>query len=406
MAGQALGWLGFGAQVVALTIGPISLVQAFAAGGLAVSVPLASGIFRHHVARIQMLAVLLIAACLATLPLALGHHHHPMRTGVLLGATLTAIVIAVALGLRGLASLQAVAAGMFYGVADAAIKAVSVHWGHHGIGGVLSPWTALAAAATFGGFLTFQAALRRGDAVSAISLMTALTAVLAVGFGALTFGESLGAGPAAVAAHLAAIALGARVRSAARPGPGTDCRGDPGAGDDMRALAAVRRGLVWLGAALASLLMLVLAVLAGTGLLYALRSTPILADGPRIHDALPLLQLAGRDSQPLGHVIVAWLAAGLVLGLALIRFRPLRRTLGVAVLGLLLLLFASDASFALARNLHLTHVLAHRTPPLGAWIEALVLSTGCALPRPLAAARRPVRWGQLAARLPVPGKAV
>src|SRR6202007_1021695 len=42
LSGQALGWAGFIAQVVAVAVAPLSLVQAFAAGGLALSVPVAA----------------------------------------------------------------------------------------------------------------------------------------------------------------------------------------------------------------------------------------------------------------------------------------------------------------------------------------------------------------------------
>ena len=69
LCGQALGWVGFGAQIVAVAIAPLSLVQAFAAGGLALSVPLAAGLFRQRITRQQIFAVLVIAAGLAVLPI-------------------------------------------------------------------------------------------------------------------------------------------------------------------------------------------------------------------------------------------------------------------------------------------------------------------------------------------------
>lgn len=52
-------------------------------------------------------------------------------------------------------------------------------------------------------------------------------------------------------------------------------------------------------------------------------------------------------------------------------------------LGLVLLLFASDASFAVARNLRLSAVLADRVPGDGAWIEGLLLASAAAVPRPV-----------------------
>jgi enterochelin esterase-like enzyme len=65
LAGQAVGWLGFAIQIVAVALAPLSLVEAFAAGGLAFSVPLAAGIFGHRVPRLQVMAVTAVAAGLA-----------------------------------------------------------------------------------------------------------------------------------------------------------------------------------------------------------------------------------------------------------------------------------------------------------------------------------------------------
>jgi drug/metabolite transporter (DMT)-like permease len=206
LGGQALGWIGFGAQTVAVVIAPLSLVQAFAAGGLALSVPVAAGIFRHRVGRRQMLAVLAIAAGLAALPLGFSTARDRLGTEPL-------ILAVVVCGLAGVAIVRvrrrwtaAVAAGVFYGVADAAIKAISLDWQAHGAAALLSGWTAVAAAGTFAGFLAFQSALQ-GSAVAAISLMNALAALVALGCGVLAFAESLGAGAPITVAHALAIAV-------------------------------------------------------------------------------------------------------------------------------------------------------------------------------------------------------
>ena len=92
-------------------------------------------------------------------------------------------------------------------MADAAIKAISVRWSSHGAEALISGWTVLVLAATFAGFLSFQAALRTGSAVPAISLMTAFAALVALACGVFGFGESLGTSPAAVVVHLFAVAV-------------------------------------------------------------------------------------------------------------------------------------------------------------------------------------------------------
>src|SRR5207248_4521909 len=123
------------------------------------------------------------------------------------------------------------------------------------------------------------------------------------------------------------------------------------------------------GSRLGVTIVVLLAPVAGTGWLYALRSLNWLAVGPHIPDSLPLLQLARADAQPLGRVIVAWLPAGLLAGLALARVPRSRRVLVVVIPVVALVLFASQASFALARNFRLSEVLWSRSPGSGPWLE-------------------------------------
>jgi hypothetical protein len=159
---------------------------------------------------------------------------------------------------------------------------------------------------------------------------------------------------------------------------------------DLRASATrhTLRTLVAVAAGVATVLLLLLCLLAGTGLLYGLRGLGWFSVGAPIGDSLPLLQLAGFDGQPLARVAAAWLPAGMIFGLALIRVKPLRRTAMAGVFGLLVLIFASDAAYALTRNLRLSQVLSDRAPGFGPWLEALLFAAGSALPRPFARLRR------------------
>ncbi len=206
LSGQALGWLGFGLQVVAVAVAPLALVQAFAAGGLALSVPLAAGVFRQRVTGAQVLAVLVIAAGLAALPIGFTAAADRLHPGRLVALLALGAVAAAALGRVSAPTARAAAAGIFYGLADAAIKAVSLDWHRHGPASLFSGWTAVAVAGTFAGFLCFQAALETGAPVPGISLMTAATALVALACGLGAFGESLGAGAAASVVHGLGIA--------------------------------------------------------------------------------------------------------------------------------------------------------------------------------------------------------
>jgi hypothetical protein len=129
-------------------------------------------------------------------------------------------------------------------------------------------------------------------------------------------------------------------------------------------------------------------ILVGTGWLYLLRGLHWLGFGPRIGAALPLLQLAGFDGQPLARVVVAWLLAGALTGGVLVGLAPARRFVFAGILALVLLLFAAQGAYALTRNLRLTDVLLSHSPGVGPVLEALVFAIGCSLPRPLAGRQR------------------
>lgn len=409
LSGQALGWIGFAGQIVAVALAPLTLVQAFAAGSLAISVPLAARIVGHRIGRTQLIAVAVVALSLASLPIGFGGHHGHLHPGSLLIASAGALLVALALALRGRITARAIASGVLYGVADAAIKADATGLRLHGAGALASGWTILAALATFGGFLAFQAALRGQDAVQPLSLMNAFTALTALGLGIGGFGESLGASTAASVAHLLAIALVLAcvwplTRAQAdllhsdeeRDPTSTVALADEDAA--LRARAGTGPGrrranmIAWIARAslssAGSILAVLIGVLSGVGLLYSLRQWHWLAVGPSVPDALPLLGLAGFAGQPLLRVMVAWVPVGIVIGLLLIRISPSRRALWCVTLGAVLLLLASDAAYALAHNLRLHDVLVHRAPGLGPWVQCLALGAGSALPRPLAHARR------------------
>jgi hypothetical protein len=95
------------------------------------------------------------------------------------------------------------------------------------------------------------------------------------------------------------------------------------------------------------------AVCAGTGWVYLLRQGHDLGLGPSVKGALPLQQLAGGDAQPLLRMVVAWLPAGVAVGVALGALtrlsRPARAAL-TAVVSAALLLAASAISDSIAQN--------------------------------------------------------
>ena len=415
LAGQAVGWAGFVLQIVALAAAPLTLVQAFAAGSLAISIPLLARWFGWRLERRQLLAVAIVAFSLASLPVGFSARHAHLDPGLLLLGALTCCTVVLPLGQRGRVAAQAVAAGIAYGVADAAIKADAIGLHHHGAGALLSGWTVLAALATLGGFLAFQAALRSHDPVNPIALMNAFAAVASVGLGLIGFRETLGTTPLAVALHVVAILL---ILTCVRPltraqerlihaapepvSAGTGRRIWRPANPFARTARVGPRALRAFGSGLIVAIVVIVVVGASVGLLYQLRQLRWLALGPRVTDSLPLLQLAGFAGQPLARVLVASLVSGIALGVVLARMPVARRTPVIGLIAAALLLLASDASYALTQNLRLSHVLVVRAPGLGPWVQFLAFAIGSALPaaagwalvsreRARAAKRRPRR---------------
>lgn len=157
--------------------------------------------------------------------------------------------------------------------------------------------------------------------------------------------------------------------------------------------ATLRRGgsaaLRWGSGTAVSVVIVVAGLLAGIGWLYLLRSLHWLRLGPRVSDALPLLQLAASDGQPLLRIVVAWILAGALSGVALAEVTPYRRAALALVLALAVLLLASQASYALARNIAFSSTVFSRTPGLGPVLEACAFALGCSLPRPANRGQRP-----------------
>jgi drug/metabolite transporter (DMT)-like permease len=205
--GLALGTGGWALHVAALARAPLSLVQAFVAGGLALLAPIASRWFGARLRRSESVAVAVMAFGLAALALGIHEPHEPAHPGTGLGVFLGACIVLAALVARRRAALPlAVAAGLLYGAADTAIKTLTIVDSRHGLGTALtSVWLVAAIVGTAGAFFAFQRALQIGRPVTAIALMTASTYAVSIAAGIALLGEPLGHGITGVL-HAAAFA--------------------------------------------------------------------------------------------------------------------------------------------------------------------------------------------------------
>jgi len=220
VAGAALGMTGWAMHVGALSHAPLSLVQAFVAGGLVLVVPLATVGLGHRLERGERRAVFLLAASLALITLGLGQapSHAAFAPAALAGYLAGAAALAGGLVQYGSAEFVrwhvgraaalGLAGGILYGAADMAIKAVTTVAASGGVDtAARSPWLGAAAALTLGAFFAFQRGLQVGRAVPVIALMTAGTNVVSILGGLLVLGDPLGRTPLLEAAHVGGFLL-------------------------------------------------------------------------------------------------------------------------------------------------------------------------------------------------------
>jgi hypothetical protein len=213
-AGAVLGMCGWALHVAALTRAPLSLVQAFVAGGVALTVPVARWWMARPIGRYEVLAVVGLAVALAILGTdvtasAAGHRLSGGELGAFLAAT---AAVSVALAGAGAVSARpaplAAASGLLYGGADVAIKVLTTTYAAHGSAAVFrSVWLPVAAALTVLAFFAFQRSLQSGRPVTAIALMTAGTYVLSIGGGLAVLGDRLGHGAAVTTLHACALSV-------------------------------------------------------------------------------------------------------------------------------------------------------------------------------------------------------
>jgi hypothetical protein len=122
------------------------------------------------------------------------------------------------------------------------------------------------------------------------------------------------------------------------------------------------------------------ALLAGIGELYLIRDAA-LSIGPQIRGALPLEQLAGQSGQPLIHLVIAWVPAGFVAGLALAsltRLGSVARTISLAALAAAVLLLAGALSDSIAVNDPLSPHLVPQLSRVGTWVAVALFAAGSA----------------------------
>lgn len=211
--GAVLGISGWALHILALYRAPLSLVQAFVAGGLGLMAPFAARALRQRMDPIEWVAVATVAVALVLLSLGL---HDPGPKARIDAPALIAFVVAalaaaaaLAASVRGWrAHALGLAGGILYGAADTSMKALTGIASRHGIGAALvSPWIVATILTTVCAFFAFQRGLQTARAVPVVVLMTGATTVVSIAGGFAVFGDPLGTSHALQYVHIAGFAL-------------------------------------------------------------------------------------------------------------------------------------------------------------------------------------------------------
>ncbi|HTU84834.1 MAG TPA: hypothetical protein VMF57_04620 [Solirubrobacteraceae bacterium] len=239
-----IGWLiGAGAwvfHVAAMSVAPLSIVQAVLAGGMVLLAVMAEQMLGCRIGRRQWIGLALTAIGLMllgfTLPAAHGAHSKfstPSLVGfegVLIGAG-TLLILGPRMGApqEHHGYMLGAASGILFGVSDVAIKAISGMVGSSGLAGLLTPWLFVCVAASVVAFYASAKAFQDGDAVPVIAVTGTAANVAGIVGGFIVFGDPLPTSPVPVVLQCLAFVLvigaawlmPAPVRAAAIPAPAT-----------------------------------------------------------------------------------------------------------------------------------------------------------------------------------------
>jgi drug/metabolite transporter (DMT)-like permease len=217
-----VGWvIGAGAwvfHVAAMSIAPLSLVQAVLAGGMVLLAIMAERMLGCRIGRRQWIGLAATTLGLVllgfTLPAVHGARSQFSMPGMIgfeaaLVTAGTLLILGPSMGApqQHHGYMLGAASGILFGVSDVAIKAISGMIGASGALGLLSPWTLLCAAASVAAFYSSATSLQDRDAVPVITVTGAAANLAGIVGGFIVFGDPLPAGPVSLIVQCFAFAL-------------------------------------------------------------------------------------------------------------------------------------------------------------------------------------------------------
>lgn len=217
----AVGWmiaiLAWGLHVGALSLAPLSIVQAVLSGGLVFLAVFAERYFGFQLGRRQWVGVTITAAGLAVIGLTGAGATHPQEASLAALIAVEGAIFATGLALvrisahrlvlrRAEGLLLGAAAGALFGVSDVAIKYLT-QAPPGPVFGAVSPWALTALVAGVIAFYASARSLQVGNGVEVIALTSVAANLSAIIGGILVFHEPIGSGPLAIAGRFLAFCL-------------------------------------------------------------------------------------------------------------------------------------------------------------------------------------------------------
>ena len=211
-------------HVAAMSVAPLSLVQAVIAGGLVLLAYPATRYFGHTLSRREWIGLGLAAGGLAFLAVTVPHAHESYGYSAATLASFEAVTIGAGFALFASGVLRrgsvchgvvlGLASGLLIGVSNVAIKALTEVMSGIGLAALLSPWTAVAFIGGLGAFFALARGMQLGEAIPVIATASIAANCASMLGGVVVFGDPIGSGlfegiarGAAFAAVIAAAAL-------------------------------------------------------------------------------------------------------------------------------------------------------------------------------------------------------
>jgi hypothetical protein len=184
-------------------------------GGIVLVGVLAERFFDFKLERRQWIGLAVLGVGMAILGATAHSERNHTSYGII--ALVCFEVVAVGLGVVCALSLRSerlrdhrgvllgISAGLWFGVSDVSIKAVTS--GGHGLWSILGPWVWVGILCAVGAFFASARSFQIGEGVGVIAASTAAANLLGIVAGILVFGEPLGKDPVIVVGRLVAFTL-------------------------------------------------------------------------------------------------------------------------------------------------------------------------------------------------------